>query len=541
VSQRHERTIRPLEISATPIARRPAPRLLRTWIAPVLAMAVVAFLVFLAFYALDVILLGGDAPSLAGLLQRYLTFDPGMITDALPALGMTIVAALGIVLTVVAIIVQLSSDRYTGVAMMFLRDPVNIAVMSFYVIASLCAVWLSVSLHEDFVPRVLLLLVMVLTSIGLATMLPYFAYVFWFLEPGNIIDRLRAYTTRLTRRGLALSAGPRVTLLQGKVLTQMEEITDIANNSIDGRDKIVAGRAVDALRDFLIDYIANKPAEERAWYRIGPALRDNPNFVAMDLELLRELDQQHLWVEWKTLRQFLGVYDEALDSMEEINSLIAIDTRYIGEAAAEKGEPELVRMVFRFFNSYLRSAINHGSVRTAYNVLHQYRMLLQRVLRLDQSGLAGEGVAFLKYYGHIAFDEGLPFIIETVAYDIAALCEYAHRGGMAAEERILRQFLDLDMHGPGRSRRYERGLRGVRKAQAKLAVYYLSVGEEAKAQLIADDMHDEPPELLRAVHAELAEVDSPHFWEIIDRGSNFEYLLPAQRAQLEVFFSRLGA
>jgi hypothetical protein len=136
-----------------PIARRPAPRLLRTWIAPVLAMAVVAFLVFLAFYALDVILLGGDAPSLAGLLQRYLTFDPGMITDALPALGMTIVAALGIVLTVVAIIVQLSSDRYTGVAMMFLRDPVNIAVMSFYVIASLCAVWLSVSLHEDFVPR----------------------------------------------------------------------------------------------------------------------------------------------------------------------------------------------------------------------------------------------------------------------------------------------------------------------------------------------------------------------------------------------------
>jgi hypothetical protein len=310
-----------------------------------------------------------------------------------------------------------------------------------------------------------------------------------------------------------------VTLLQGKVLTQMEEITDIANNSIDGRDKIVAGRAVDALRDFLIDYIANKPRTERCLVPHRPRAARQPELRGHGPGAARELDQQHLWVEWKTLRQFLGVYDEALDSMEEINSLIAIDTRYIGEAAAEKGQPELVRMVFRFFNSYLRSAINHGSVRTAYNVLHQYRMLLQRVLRLDQSGLAGEGVAFLKYYGHIAFDEGLPFIIETVAYDIAALCEFAHRGGMAAEERILRQFLDLDMHGPGRSRRYERGLRGVRKAQAKLAVYYLSVGEEAKARLIADDMRDEPPELLRAIHAELAEVDSPHFWEIIDRGA----------------------
>jgi hypothetical protein len=541
VIQHHERTIRPLEMSPAPTTRGPAPRLLRIWIVPVLVMAVAAFLVFLALYALDVILLGGDATSFTGLLQRYLSFDPGMITDALPALGMTIVAALGIVLTVVAIIVQLSSDRYTGVAMMFLRDPVNIAVMSFYVIASLCAVWLSVALHEDFVPRVLLLAVMVLTSIGLATMLPYFAYVFWFLEPGNIIDRLRAYTTRLNRRGLALPPGPQVALLQGKVLTQMEEITDIANNSIDGRDKIVAGRAVDALRDFLIDYIATKPAEERSWYRIGRTLRENPNFVAMDLELLGELDQQHLWVEWKTLRQFLGVYDEALDSMEEINSLIAIDTRYIGETAAGKGEWELVRMVFRFFNSYLRSAINHGSVRTAFNVLHQYRMLLQRIMRFDQSDLAIEGVAFLRYYGHIAFDQGMPFIIETVAYDIAALCEYAHRDGLAAEERILRQFLELDMRGPGRSRRYERGLRGVRKAQAKLAVYYLSAGEQARAQLIADDMRDEPPELLRAIHAELAEVESPHFWEIIDRGRNFDYLPPLQRAQLEVFFRSLGA
>lgn len=529
------------ELSSLAAVRRPRPRLLRTWIVPVVAMALVAFLIFLAFYALDVILLGGDPLSFSGLLQRYLTFSPELLTDALPALGMTIVAALGIVLTVVAIIVQLSSDRYTGVALMFLRDPVNIAVLSLYVIASLCAVWLSVSLHDDFVPRVFLVFVLLLTSIALATMLPYFAYVFWFLEPGNIIDRLRAYTTRLNRRGLAMPAGPRVDVLQGMVLMQMEEITDIANNSIDGRDKIVAGRAVDALRDFLVDYIAGKPADERPWYRIGAALRENPNFVAMDMELLSELDQQHLWVEWKTLRQLLGVYEEALDSMEEINSLVAIDTRYIGELAAEKGEPELVRMVFRFFNSYLRSAINRRNVRTAYNVLHQYRMLLQTLLRHDQPGLVVHGVGFLKYYGHIAFDEGLPFIIESVAYDIAALCEFAHRDGIAAEVRILRQFLELDMQGPGRSRRYERGLRGVRKAQAKLAAYYLSAGEEANARLIADDMRDETPELLRAIHGELAVVESPYFWEIIDRGRNFEYLPPQERAQLAVFFGWLDA
>ena len=34
------------------------------------------------------------------------------------------------------------------------------------------------------------------------------------------------------------------------------------------------------------------------------------------------------------MRQYLGIYNEALGSMRDINYLIAIDTRYIGEAAA---------------------------------------------------------------------------------------------------------------------------------------------------------------------------------------------------------------
>lgn len=515
------------------------PRVFRAWIAPVFTVAAVALLFFVSMYALDVLLIGGGIVASGGLWQHYVSFDPNLITDALPALGMTIVAALGIVLTVVAIIVQLSSERYTGVALMFLRDRTNISVMCFYVVGSLCALWLSVTLQEGFVPQSVLLLAMGLVSLGLALMLPYFAYVFWFLEPGNIIDRLRIYTSRLVRRGVAAGDVGRVDAIQGRVLTQMEEIADIANNSIDGRDKIVAGRAVDALRDFLLDYLATKPADDRPWYRIGRELRRNPNFVAMDGALVAELERQQLWVEWKTLRQFLGIYNEALESMQEINSLVAINTRYIGEAAAREGNAELVLMVFRFMNSYLRSAINGGSVIIAYNVLQQYRMLLEGALRAGASEAVFEGVAFLKYYGHIAFKNELHFVTETVGHDIAALCRFAHEHGSPAEERILRQFLDLDDAGPTRGYRAERSLRGVRKAQAKLAVYYISASEEVKARAIADDMRAEPPEVLASVHEDLARTSSPHFWEIVDRGRNFEYLPVHERALLPVFFGWL--
>jgi hypothetical protein len=534
------RTARVLDASTEYSTRRPSPRVLRVWIALVIAMVAMALLVFAVFYALDHIHLGGGVATADSIWQHYLQFDADLISDATPALGVTIVAALGIVLTVVAIIVQLSSDRYTGVALMFMRDPINVTVLSLYVIASLCAVWLSVSLRVDFVPRTLLLLVMGLTSIALVVMLPYFAYVFWFLEPGNIIDRLRFHTSQLSRRGIAAEAGEQMQRLQGRVLTQMEEITDIANNSIDGKDKIVAGRAVDALRDFLLDYFAARPGDEdRPWYHIGGELRESPDFVAMDLELIRELELRRLWVEWKTLRQFLGIYNEALRSMPDINYLIAIDTRYIGEAAAIRRQTELIRMVYRYMNSYLRSAISHGNVRTAYNVLHQYRMLIETLLHLEQGDTACEGVAFLKYYGHVAYEEELGFVTETVAYDLVALCRYAHRESRPEEERILRHFLDLD--GPTRGYRQERSLKGVRKAQAKLAVYYLSVGSHDKARMIAEDMRGEPAELRHTIRDELARADSPNFWEIVDRGRNFEYLPQNERALLGTFFGWMDA
>ena len=53
-----------------------------------------------------------------------------------------VAAVLGIVITVVSIIVQLSADRYTGVARMFLSDRTNLAVMAYYVVGAVCGVWL---------------------------------------------------------------------------------------------------------------------------------------------------------------------------------------------------------------------------------------------------------------------------------------------------------------------------------------------------------------------------------------------------------------
>lgn len=515
------------------------PNFRRQWLLPAVLLTTTALAVFWSVYAVDFFTSTPprEAPP-TGPIDQYLRFDPGSITDAISALAGVTAAVFGIVVTVVSIIVQLSAERYTGVARMFLRDRVNLSVMAFYVVACVCAVWLSVSLKENYVPRFALLAMMTGTTLGLVLMAPYFGYVFWFLEPNNIISRIRRDAVKVAGDGARVSETSDCARAQAETLFAMEELTDITSNSISGKDKIIASGAVDALKDFAVAYLAVKPEATDVWFQIGTGIRQNPDFVAMDPESLHDLEQRRTWIEWKVMRQYLGIYNEALGSMRDICYLVAIDTRYIGEAAGQAKDEELMRLVLRFMNSYMRSTLNAKEVRTAYNVLNQYRLLVEALLRQGNGAMAVEAVEHMLYYGHVSYDMKLTFVTETVAYDVSALCQYAHELGREEEQLLLEKFLELDR--PLAVRSQEKALLGVRKAQVKLAAYYLTQSEEEKARLISQDMAQEPPDRLLTIREQLQRVTSKDFWEIIDRGRNFEYMPPRQRKQMDVFFGWLS-
>jgi hypothetical protein len=506
----------------------------RNWVVPFAVLTGTALFVVAMLYSIDDAVGGGTGDAGHDGWRRFFDFDPNSITDAVSALAGNIATVFGIVVTVVSIIVQLSADRYTGVARMFLGDRINRTVMGFYVVTCVIGVWTSFGLQQTFVPRVTLLVMMSLTTIGLVLMAPYFGYVFWFLEPMNIVRRIRRDAIRRATSGAALTGGRHLGKLQAQTLNAMEELTDITSNSISGKDKIIASGAVDGLLDFAIAYLHFKPRAAEGWFEIGPELRQNPDFVAMDPESLQDLQSRRTWVEWKVMRQYLGIYNEALGSMRDICYLIAIDTRYIGEEASRQGDRELMQLVYRFMNSYLRATLNARDIRTAYNVLNQYRKLVEAHLRNGREEEALEGVKHMIYYGHVSFDRQLPFVTETAAYDVGSLCQLAHEIQTPCEEGMLESLLDLDR--PLRSKRQESALLGVRKAQVKLAAYYLAVGEEVLARRIADDMREEPWPRLAKIRGALEGVKTKDFWEIIDRGRNFEFMPDAQRSQLATFF-----
>jgi hypothetical protein len=497
----------------------------RTLLYPLLLLAGTATVVFFGFYVLD----WSIARQAANPFVELFTFDVDTLQNALGNMAQVVAAVLGIVITVVSIVVQLAATRYTPrIADLFFRDRTNLAVLAFFVVACIDAAWVSVSVEKTFLPRISITVTLGFVTASLLVMVPYFAYVFDFLDPDRVVGRIQEQVVQS-----ATSAHPS----QQRSLVGIEQLSDIAVNAVSQKDKAIAGGTVDALKDLIVTYLGKKSAINTGWFTIGPDLRRNPDFVALAADSVDDLARRHLWVEWKALRQYQSIYNESLGEMPDINHLIAINTRYVGEAALDAKDDEALSLTVKFFNTYLRATLNKQEIRTAYNVLNQYRQLAERALLAGRDALVGDMAFYLKYYGQLAHGMELGFVTETVAYDLATLCERAFARDCNSHDSILRMLLELDKEAESQAQ--ETTLRGVRKAQSKLASFYLAAGKrgEVYARRIFDDMKDERPERLRSICTELLRVESKDFWEVIDRGTNFDYLDPAGKERLKVFFS----
>ncbi|HLT40723.1 MAG TPA: hypothetical protein VK034_30815, partial [Enhygromyxa sp.] len=120
-------------------------------------------------------------------------------------------------------------------------------------------------------------------------------------------------------------------------------------------------------------------------------------------------------------------------------------------------------------------------------------------------------------------------------HDVGALCARAFHADTQFHDGLLETFLRVD--DATETAHSDTTLKGVRKAQVKLATTYMIHGAESLARRIQADMKGEPAERLRGIWKELAALKDREFWEVNDRGSNFDYLSDEQKVELPRFFS----
>jgi len=509
----------------------------RIWLAPLSLLLGCSLVVFTLTFLLDV---SGraDPGAVLELLVRPRADAAG---ETLSNAGEIVAAVLAIAITVVAIVVELAANRYTHrITELFVAEPINFLVTGFFVVTAVQALLVRLLFDlespEPFIPRWGVAVSVGMLAFCLLILLPYFAFVFAFLNPVHIVDRIRGDTLRRIRTGLrrGLPAERR----QQEAIRGIEQLADVALNAMENKDKGVSMASVDALESMLREYQTIRPTLDDEWFQVRGELAHNPDFVSMAADVLDDVSRRRVWLEMKIFRQFQTLYNEALNRMRDINYVVAIHTRRTAETALRSGNEELVVLTLKFFNTYLRATINAHDVRTAYNVLNQLRLLAEAALDHGRGERAVEIAGYFKYYGLVAYHANLPFILETVAYDLCELNELAYDRGSPASRALLRVFLEVDKEGEGEVQ--ETALRGVRKAQVKLATHFLLTGDDELAREIYRDMASERPERLASIRDELNGVTSPEFWEISDRGVNFEYLPPKQRAQMQVFFGWFG-
>jgi hypothetical protein len=439
--------------------------------------------------------------------------------EALSSSAEIVAGVLGIAVTVVAIIVELAATRYNHrITDMFVRDPVNIGVLVLFVATTLACLWVIAFSSPDG-SRVLHATIMVLISLSLLALLPYFAYVFAFISPIDIIARISGHAHA------ALHGTPNRTGLARAI----DELQDVLRSSIDQRDRSIAMSAVDALADLVERYEGLPQALPDPWYCIDGALRLDPDFVSLETSALERIEQDRSWFEFKIFAQLHNAFALSLPRLRDVANLIAIRTRRLAVEVAADGSP-LQHLCLTAYNSFLRASINARDPRASYYVLSQYRQVIEALLARRRTNAAELFARRVKFYGQLAFDSDQAFLLEVCAYDLVALMEHCELPAQVATlAALVDALVDLDREITAQE---EPSLLGVRRAQVKGAVLLLALGEEALARRITDDLASETPERIATLIAGLEADDEPHYWELSPRGVNFAYLEPAHRPLL---------
>jgi hypothetical protein len=540
------------------------------------------------------------------LVRAGSTQDTEALQEFVTTLAQVLSGVLGFTLSVVAIVVQLSADRFTPkVTELFLREKVNFYLFFFLILANVVSLWSSAALSlyvrvggvEQQRLGLLIGLNLLLGTASFLVLIPYFRFVFHFLQPASIIHRIeqqvrqavlgslasrRSRSDSGSKRGYfsrcSLQLRPRhdnvvqqqrCAGIQGAVgiateqhspmgecspahqrcLSALDEIKSIATSALRQQEGSILLEALDSLKSLWVFYAAHKAQLPPAWFLLTPALWRDPDFASVDRGLLGRIEAEGSWLELKILRQYQALFAEGLNGMRQASTLVAIHSRELGIRALETQQLTVAGWVIKFFNTYLRAVINARDIRSGYNLLKQYRLLAEAALQQRHSALVLQIVGYFRYYSLIAYRAGLFFLSETFGFDLGMLAQSSCALGSETTEAIVQALLRLDQD-PVRvsgteslSEQQETTLRGIRKTQVRVAAYFLRCGREDLAKLIYWDMQHEPLARLQSIRQELQSTTAviatrteSSFWEFTDRGENFYFLEPALQPYADQFF-----
>lgn len=435
-----------------------------------------------------------------------------------------VAAILAVAITVVAIVVELAATRFSHrITFLFIREPLNALFLGFLTATTLLCLWVGFGIGGIDRSSTVLNVTVVLISLAMILIVPYLAWVFTFISPLNVIATIRRRATRSVQQSDTR-----------KLLGSIDELQEIARSAIGSNDRGIAISVVEALTQFLSEYQGYKSRCPDQWFRVSETIRNDADFLSMENSGIAEIERSGLWVEVKVCRQFLALLPAAVSDASDVANAIGINTRKLGVATASE---DFRQLIFRCFNSYLRSAINARQPRISYYLFHQYRLMGEQFLLKGDEAAIDTIAENFKFYGLLGYQNEQSFLLEVAAHDLVDLIRVSLDSGGALRGELLASLLDMDQNF--RDETQERTLTGVRREQLIAAAMFAKAGHETELGRLLEDLRQEDPVRLAHIVNQLQTEERAQYWEFTPRGANFAYLDPELRPHLERILPQL--
>jgi len=272
------------------------------------------------------------------------------------------------------------------------------------------------------------------------------------------------------------------------------------------------------------EYLPAKKGLSAEWFKVSHA-----ELPGASDQIITEVNRGRTWFVYSALSSFVDMIGLIPVHRKEAVHAIAIATRQIGLAAIEAGDPEVADLAVRFFNTYLRVAVNRSAPTFASGIMNEYRRYAIGALEWRRD-LSIESAAHLLRYGRHFDEASMPATFGAAAEDVADLAIEAHvrdpQVSFRLAQLLVRNLLDLIPNAR------PIGLNGLFKAVAKLACWSMASDEKDITHVLLEGIAAAPPEFVDAALSRMETMQNGLFWEVNERVISFDWLEQPLREEI---------
>src|SRR6266566_2469488 len=260
------------------------------------------------------------------------------------------------------------------------------------------------------------------------------------------------------------------------------------------------------------------------WFQVG-----HPELPGDSDQIVAEVNRAHTWVEYTVFSSFVHLVGLTPAHRKEAVHAIAVATRDIGLAAIDRGDPEVAELTVRFFNTYLRAALNQSAPTFASTTMNEYRRFAIGALEW-RPDISVEAASHVLRYGRHFDEAGMPAIFGAAAEDVADLAIEAWSRDTEVTRRLARLLVRnlLDLIPNARPI----GLNGLFKAVAKLTFWAMAAEAKDIAHILVEGIAAAPPDFVDAALDRMEVMQNGLFWEVNERVVAFDWVEEPLRAEI---------